>query len=204
MKPSDSQSRKDYILLVVPALLTALVYYTQVDIPLSDEYKTVAGPQNAAPGVDTNAMYAAQSQDLQKRVNALATEIETLKNKKAAYEKKLDEALAPMTDSARRPQTVKDVNELLAKHRLRMVTEQPGETKDLPPTLKSIADFIVERGIKNGPEMRILRVSGQYLDVLAALEEITKRELPVIPVNLTMHALESGQTVRTWTLILWV
>lgn len=156
----------------------------------------------------------------------------TLEKEVADMEKKktgLDQSVAQFTGvkpSVLRHSQNKALNELLDRHRLKLIEESPvsrGNEAKLPKSVTDVLGRLAQsaQGPSTGKatktpvdsqisviksaQVRSLRFTGRFADVLAAIRELSQHpDPPGIPIALSMAEADYLTELRQWTLLVWM
>ena len=98
--------------------------------------------------------------------------------------------------------------ELLRRHQLQVIEAGPavkgGEAK-LPKSLVEAIGRLGSASHDKTGQVRCLRLTGRFMDVLLAVQELSQTEAsPVIPISLTMAEADLAADARQWTLLVWM
>ena len=99
------------------------------------------------------------------------------------------------------------LDNLLARRKLRLVEDAEADgSKDAKVTaaLEGLSQQMATLSAQPKPQLRKIHVIGGYLDVLAALEDLSSSEVLAIPVGLTMKEAPVNATVHEWILLVWI
>ncbi len=103
-----------------------------------------------------------------------------------------------------------ELTAIFQRHRLRLIEEGPagkGETGKLP---KALTDAVARLGPappSGSEQVRSFKLSGRFLDLLAAVRDLTADETPPgIPIGLSMDEVDARwqSESRVWTLLVWM
>lgn len=150
---------------------------------------------------DPNGIVAKRMQNIE--VNAQIKKIE-------AEKLVLEEQWQAVTGSAKSSVSINvlhDLGELLRKHHLKVQSQHKIDAKSIDKANlpKSLQEVLAKMEGRNRSEGRMLefQLQGEYLNVLAALLELTEKDWPVFPVGLNLEPGDATGGLRTWKLILW-
>jgi hypothetical protein len=217
MKLTEREQRLLPFLPTVAILLGYAWWFTIVQRPkvrtVQAEYR-----QAEAKQVRTSDLVVRQGE-----VKSLEKEVAVLEQKKVD----LDRGVAQMTGT--KPASLRHSNnralsELLDRHHLRLVEESPvskGGDARLPKSVKDVlgrlaesaqsrpggkkATVAVQSPVVKSAQVRSIRFTGRFVDVLAAIQELSQnQDPPGIPIALSMAEANHTTEVRDWTLLVWM
>lgn len=161
----------------------------------------------------------------QSEVDALSRDVASLEKQKADLDRSVAEMTGTKAPSLRHAHN-KALNELLERHHLRLVEESPvsqGRGAKLPKSVSDVLGRLTQaaqiassgKGAKVGPpgqtpveknaQVRSLRFTGRFADVLAAIRELSQnQDPPGIPIALSMAETNLLTELRHWTLLVWM
>ena len=94
------------------------------------------------------------------------------------------------------------------RHNLELVEESPpakGGAAKLPNSVVEAMRPMGDAQWEKSGQVRSLRFAGKFMDVLAAVQELTQAESPPgIPISLSMAEANLLGDRRTWTLLVWM
>lgn len=197
--------RDKMLALVLPSLFIGLVYgYFFLWGKQIELGKALASRDDArlkSPGLRNQVMHAdAQHKAADKSHKQLESE------KQDAFAK-WEAAIGRCSDPRERNHRVTRLNEVLSDRHLRLLedTEADG-TKDgqAHAALEALFKDTPSMPAREKPQLRKLRLVGRYLDVMAALTDLTDSEVIAIPVGLAMKDASLKTSLREWTLMVWI
>jgi hypothetical protein len=145
----------------------------------------------------------------QQAANAvLQREVDTLEKHKADLDAQAAEVCGHTIDPLRRIDSEHDLTDLFQRHGVQLVATGPasgGGAAKLPKSLSEAIERLGPRSRENSVQVRSLRLSGRFMDVLDAVRELSRAEAsPVIPISLTMAEADLSADDRQWTLLVWM
>ena len=139
----------------------------------------------------------------------LQREVDDLQRQESLLKAEAAAVCGRSADPLRRIDAERQLTELLRRHQLQLMDEAPagkeGEAK-LPGSLAEALGRFAEQGSRDGGgQVRRVRLTGRFLDLLAAMEELAKTDNPPgIPIRLTMADADADGQQRSWTLLVWM
>jgi hypothetical protein len=102
----------------------------------------------------------------------------------------------------------RELNALLVRHHLELIEESPpaqGGVAKLPRSVVEAMRPMGDAQWEKSAQVRSFRFTGRFMDVLAAIQELTQDETPPgIPISVTMADANLLDDRRTWTLLVWM
>lgn len=195
-------TRRDKVLLVVlPALFIVIVYgwaFTKAPIQRLKalDAQVVAARGRAPRPIDVEA----------ERVRGvlLGRDLEKARAELKPLREELGRLTASWTNSTDRLMGSDMLSALWSRHGLRL-QEQAALTNEaiLPPALQQLADRARSTlGPGRYPVLWEVKLQGGFLDMLGALDELSRSDVAAIPVALEMFD-TPNQTGKTWKIRLW-
>ena len=161
----------------------------------------------------------------QREVDALSREVAVIEKQKADLDRRVAEMTGTKSPSLRHSHN-KALNELLDRHHLQVVEESPasqGSGGKLPKSVTDVLGRLTQTAqssstgktakaglpgqtpVKNDAQVRSLRFTGRFADVMAAIEELSQnQDPPGIPIALSMAETDLLNEIRHWTLLVWM
>jgi len=173
-------------------------------------YNVFQRPKMQTAERDYEAAVAAQVKPLdmleqQTRKKLLDRELDAIKKQKAQLDSLAATAAGHEADPVRRIEAEKQLGDLLRRHGLQLVEEglaaQASQNK-LPGSLAEAVGRFGKPTTARTAQVRRLRLSGTFMNVLAAVRELAALEAPPgVPISLSMSEADSQADYRTWTLL---
>lgn len=199
--------RDKLIVVLVPALGIFTIYgwliYPRKQAAWTNTLAVVRDAQAKFPALHDKVMQT------QAKVPIANSRLKSLENDKQQARQAWERAAASCTDAKRRNERIEKLNRILAARKLRVIEDAEAEaeaSKDgrLAPLVESLSQELAAMSAQAKPHLRKVRMEGQYLDVLAALDDLANRDVVAIPVALTMKPGRLTSTLREWLLLVWI
>ena len=204
----NAQQRNKLLLRVLPMLSVLVVYFVFI------------GPRFTAQAVRAEAEMQRMKDayqvgqirltELAKQKNDLLKELTELRQADNKPKASQDSQIGFLGQSDYASQAISRLNEILARHRLRVIEDGRQSwvaAKDsLPMTVNEIgkpAQSAVQDNGEGGSALWRVRFSGTYPDVYRALDDLAHDDLSIIPVSLDMVAPEDEGDME-WILRIWI
>ena len=184
--------------------------------------------QKAQEGYRQAVAKQVRSFDLMRRqgeVDSLRRDVAALETQKADLERGEAEMTGTKSPALRHAHN-RALNELLERHHLKLVEESPvsrGNGAKLPKSVSEVLGRIAQasqsppagktaRAAAPKPaspdknvQVRSLRFTGRFVDVLAAIKELSQnQDPPGIPIALSMAEANLLTELRQWTMLVWM
>ena len=142
---------------------------------------------------------------------ALAREADRLEKHKQDFKARADAVLGQSVDSQRRIQAGQQLTDLLSRHGLQVLHEEPAVKRDENKLPRSLAGAIERLGTDRGrktlesTQVRCLQLVGRYIDLMEAIQELAHADNPPgVTIRLTMAEADPDAEARSWTLWVWM
>lgn len=198
-------TREKVLLVTLPSLLIFMIFgwffFWPKHRELTRAEMVLQEARARAPGLN------AQVTQMQMKLANLAADLERLETQKREAHSEWETFVGCCTDCNSRHNRIEKLNKLLARCKLRVVEETEadgGQVSKVAGVVENLGQQVAKLTGKPRPQLRKIKVLGSYLDVLAALEELTTKEVLAIPVGLTMKPLSHDAAVREWVILVWI
>jgi len=215
MKPT---SRDKLLLAILPAILIIAVYGWILSSNPRDALKTAKKEYETAmknqPSLGSLTEQEVKLDSLRKKKQVITSETKQLRD---TVEGMKDRWL----QSHNSTETIAQLTDLLNRNGLVLIDEGPEEggaklTGRLSTMMNQVANSVSNKSQQSpmiipmqsqtnrGATLWKVRFIGRYIDVIAALHEISESDTLIIPVSISMEEVSGEGTVRSWTLYVWV
>jgi hypothetical protein len=193
--------REKILITFVPAVLVLFPYGFLVNRSKQTEIVGLKKSLDAA----TKAAPAPQKfSERRSHLLALQREVKDLEARTGKAQERWDALACQCADARKRNQRHQKLTTLLAAHHLSILDDGPGTTDKTCPSLEALRKQLEKSAPGQEPHLWRLRVSGGYLDMLGALDQLGTGEVLAIPVGLNMREAPWGSKSREWVLLVWI
>jgi hypothetical protein len=201
-----AQSNREKILLIVaPAVLVVIAYtwwFGVVDKSkrLFQVLKELDKAEKAAPAPE-------QFREPEMQRAMLMRELEKYQKEQTVARQTWDALAAACANPDMRNERIEKLTTLLAQHHLTLVDDGESNASSggsTPKALDALGKLLTENAKNLKPQLRQLHFSGNYVDVHALLQDLSRGEVVAVPVGLTMKPATDGTAKREWTMLVWI
>ncbi len=194
------QARQTLIKILLPGLIVGTLYIVFVAVGLIREEASVA---TALVRSERDAERAAASSDLARNVERAEKQLAAAQTRQQELSARAEELCAGMCAELPYTELIGILSSLFGRHGLVLEKEHPPTTgAPLPTSLQ-----LVQRRLKasGGPAPALWEFSlrGSFGAMRAALDELSRSELHILPIALDMEPAEEQRGLR-WRLVVWL
>ena len=195
-------ARDKWLLMVLPALFTAMVYVYFSGFAASQAMNAArVQAQAAQASVPPPGAVAAAQNTLQELSEKLSAEKQRSANLLAAKSQLVSAGVERRTDALRM------LSQIVAQHQLSLLKseqlKEPGG-KNVPPSCAALCKRMSEHFALSEPEFWRLKLRGSYQNMLDVLQALGRSALFIVPVSIGMEPLNTGDGELEWSLTAWI
>ncbi|MCL4207048.1 MAG: hypothetical protein KJ000_31585 [Pirellulaceae bacterium] len=137
-------------------------------------------------------------------------EVQALEDRRAAQRQEAGQLSGTRPDPLQTHQAAEELTAVFRRHRLKLIEEAPAGRGDAGRLPKALTDAVSRLGPappSGSEQVRSFKLSGRFLDLLAAVRELTDDDTPPgVPIGLSMDEVDSTwqSENRVWTLLVWM
>jgi hypothetical protein len=198
-------ARDKFLAMFLPSIMVVAVYgwywFTPTQAAWTQAVKSLDAARTANPGLKNQVLQA------QAQLTVVNRDLQKYEGEKKAAHQAWDVAAGRCHDARLRNDRIEKLNGLLAHRNLRLLEDSEADSgKDgkVVPGLEGLAVQMATLAAAPKPQTRKIRMVGRYLDVVAALEDLTEGDVLAIPIGLSMKEAPLTGGLREWTLIVWI
>lgn len=213
-----SPSKREQGLLLLLPLALVLIGYAARMIYFPDTTRAAVERLQARMGEGTQGKEAvgnpllavlSQQRELLEQVAARDRELAELEARRARLTRGIDDLARPLAGDENPTVAMRQLGDLLRRHGLVLERSSPaiGEAaRDLPRILSEAVAAAPKGTEADAARGRLwqLEFTGNYRDVMAALDELGAPSGCAMPVSLAMAEVAADQSRRLWTLVVWL
>jgi hypothetical protein len=198
-------ARDRLLAMFLPSLMVLAAYgwfwFTPTQAAWTQAGKSLDAARAANPGLKNQVAQA------QFQLTVVNLALQKADGEKKAAHQAWDAAAGRCHDARLRNDRIEKLNGLLRRHDLRLLEDSEadsGKEGKIVPGLEGLAQQMATLAVAPKPQTRKIRMVGSYVDVVAALEDLTVGDVLAIPIGLSMKEAPLTSDVREWTLIVWI
>lgn len=199
------EKRERILKRALPALFITIIYFIFISNIMGDQAAKAKDEYNQLmrSGLSPEALPGLYKDQAQ-----ASAKLRVLRVEQAKYAQQVKAMAGFISDDSDTMQAATDLAHILARHDLRVTKEvsEPFLSKDLPPSLAEVKKLLQE-SIKAGDSFNVqhLWVQGRFLDMYAALDDMSVQNLAALPVKFSMSIPDEAKSGElTWELTLWM
>jgi hypothetical protein len=199
------RNRENILLMVAPAVLIVIAYTWWFGVVgktkmLLQGFQELDRAEKAAPAPE-------QFREPEMHQARLMRELDKYQKEQAVARQAWDALAAACASAEMRNERIEKLTTLLALHHLALVDDGEADANkggSAPKALESLGKLLTENAKNLKPQLRHLHFSGNYVDVHALLQDLSRGEIVAVPVGLTMKPGPDGAVKREWTMLVWI
>lgn len=188
--------------MFLPAVLLLIIYFWSFTnkpmMQLRGLVKRINSTRAATPSI-------AEIANQESRVAQLSSQVRIAQQETEPLRAEVEQLMAPWINPARRGAASEMIAQLWGRHGMLLQEQTPLVNAEgrLSPTLARLVQHARTAALsQHGPGLWEIKLTGGYLQMLSALQEIASSDLPSVPVSLEMS--NTAQRERKhWKLALW-
>lgn len=195
-------SRDVRLLMFLPAILLLIFYFWSFTAKPMLQLRGLVARINSARAKTPSDKDIANQEN---RVVQLYSQVKTAQQETEPLRAEVEQLMAPWINPARRGAASEVIAELWGRHSLLLQEQSPLLNAEgrLSPTLARLVQHARTAALsQHGPGLWEIKLTGGYLQMLGALQEIAASDLPSVPVSLEM-ANTAQRERKNWKIALW-
>jgi hypothetical protein len=201
-----AQSNREKMLIMVAPAVLIVIFYTWW-FGVVGKTKTLLQTSREADKAETAAPTPDHFREPEAQRARLMRELEKYQKEQAIARQTWDALAAACASSEMRNDRIEKLTTLLALHHLALVDDRESDASSIgrgPKALEPLGQLLTEKSKSLAPQLRQLQFKGNYVDVHALLQDLSRGEIVAVPVTLTMKPVTDGTPKLEWTLLVWI
>jgi hypothetical protein len=198
-------NREKILVMVAPAVLVVIAYTWWFGVVgksklLFQGFRELDKAEKAAPAPE-------QFREPEMQRARLMRELDKYQKEQAVARQTWDALAAACANPDMRNERIEKLTTLLAQHHLTLVDDGEADSSQggsAPKALDALGKLLTEKAKNLKPQLRQLHFRGNYVDVHALLQDLSRGEVVAVPVGLTMKPAMDGTPKREWTMLVWI